>query len=174
MSIIQVRHEQPEDVSAIDVVHLSAFGGGDDEIGLIDSLRASSGFVSNLSLVAEFHRRIVGHVLLTKVRLLQGSTSKEILALAPMAVVPSQSHRGIGSELVQAAIKQAKELGYKAIVVVGDPEFFQRFGFTEASRWGLETNLSVSDDLVTAIELEPDALNGGGNVIYPSVFDRVY
>ncbi len=173
MTTIQVRQEKPEDISAIDVVHLSAFG-GDDEVGLLDSLRASSGYVSDLSLVAEFHGRIVGHVLLTKVHLLQGSETKEILALAPMAVVPSQSHRGIGSELVQAAVNQARELGYKAIVVVGYPEFYQRFGFEEASRWELETNLSVSNDLVTAIELQADALKGGGNVIYPSLFDCVY
>ena len=151
MSTIQVRQEKPEDIRAIEVVHLSAFE-GDDEVGLVDSLRASSGFISDLSLVAEFHGRIVGHILLTKVRLLQGKESKEILALAPMAVVPSQSHRGIGSELVEAAIKQSRELGYTAIVVVGYPEFYQRFGFSDASRWGLETNLSVSKELVSAID----------------------
>ncbi len=173
MSIIEVRQEKPEDIRAIDVVHLSAFG-GDDEVGLIDKLRASSGFVSELSLVAEFHGRIVGHILLTKVRLLQGKESTEILVLAPMAVVPSQSHRGIGSELVQASIKQARELGYKAIVAAGQPEFYQRFGFVAASQLGLDTNLSVANDLVTAIELQPDALKGGGNVIYPSLFTCVY
>ncbi|NOY66840.1 MAG: N-acetyltransferase, partial [Gammaproteobacteria bacterium] len=101
MSTIQVREENPEDIRAIDVVHLSAFE-GDDEVGLVDSLRSSSGFIPELSLVAEFNGRIVGHVLLTKVRMLKGKDSEDILALAPMAVVPSQSHRGIGSELTQA------------------------------------------------------------------------
>jgi len=173
MSAIQVRQEKPEDIRAIDVVHLSAFE-GDDEVGLIDSLRASSGFISDLSLVAEFNGRIVGHVLLTKVRLLKGKQGEDILALAPMAVVPSQSHRGIGSELVQAAIKQAKDLGHKAIVVVGHPEFYQRFGFEPASKWGLETNLAVSNELVTGMELDSGCLDGGGNIIYPSLFDCVY
>lgn len=173
MSMIQVRQENPEDIRAIDVVHLSAFE-GDDEVGLIGSLRSSSGYVSELSLVAEFNGRIVGHVMLTKVRLLQGSKSQDILALAPMAVVPSQSHRGIGSELVQAGIEQARKLGYKAIAVVGHPEFYQRFGFDKASKWGLETNLSVSNELLTAYELKEGTLKEGGNVIYPSLFDCVY
>lgn len=173
MSIIQVRQENPEDIRAIDVVHLSAFE-GDDEVGLIGALRSSSGYVSELSLVAEFNGRIVGHVMLTKVRLLQGSKNVDILALAPMAVVPSQSHRGIGSELVQAGIEQARQAGYKAIAVVGHPEFYQRFGFEKSSKWGLETNLSVSNDLLTACELKSGTLKDGGNVIYPSLFDCVY
>jgi len=173
MSMIQVRQENPDDIRAIDVVHLSAFE-GDEEVGLIDSLRESSGFIPELSLVAEFNGRIVGHVLLTRIHLLQGKESKDILALAPMAVVPSQSHRGIGSDLVKAAVEQAKKLSHAAIVVVGHPEFYQRFGFSQASQWNLETNLSVSNDLVTAIELEVDALKGGGTIIYPSLFKCVY
>ncbi len=175
MSTIQVRQENPEDIRAIDVVHLSAFE-GDDEVGLIDSLRASSGFIADLSLVAEFNGRIVGHVLLTRVRLLKGKEKEglDILALAPMAVVPSQSHRGIGSELVKAAIDKARTLGHKAIVVVGHPEFYQRFGFKSASKLGLETNLAVSDDLVTVMELINGTLSGGGNIIYPSLFNCVY
>ena len=173
MTTIQVRQETPEDFRAIDVVHLSAFE-GDDEVGLVNSLRASSGYISDLSLVAEFNGRIVGHVLLTKVRLLQGKDSTDILALAPMAVVPSQSHRGIGSELIQAVVEKANKLGHKGIVVVGHPEFYQRFGFKSAAKWGLETNLSVSNDLVTAMELEDKCFEDGGNVIYPALFDCVY
>jgi len=173
MSTIQVRQENSDDIRAIDVVHLSAFE-GDTEVALVDSLRSSSGFISDLSLVAEFNGRIVGHVLLTKVRLLKGNESKDVLALAPMAVVPSQSHRGIGSELIQAVVEKAKKLGYKGIVVAGHPEFYQRFGFETAAKWGLDTNLTVSNDLVTAMELEDKCFEGGGNIIYPALFDCVY
>ncbi|NOY67215.1 MAG: N-acetyltransferase, partial [Gammaproteobacteria bacterium] len=100
--------------------------------------------------------------------------SEDILALAPMAVVPSQSHRGIGSELTQAVVEKAKKLGYKGIVVAGHPEFYQRFGFETATKWGLDTNLSVSNDLVTAMELESNCFKDGGNIIYPALFDCVY
>lgn len=173
MQQITVRTETPEDFRAIDVVHLSAFQ-GDDEVGLIDALRSSSGYIADLSLVAEFNGRIVGHILLTKVRLQRDNEGMDILALAPMAVVPSQSHRGIGSDLVQEALQKAKSMGYKAIVVAGHPEFYQRFGFKAASRWGLHCSLPIAEDLVTAVELEAGALNGGGNVIYPSLFTKVY
>jgi putative acetyltransferase len=173
MSSIQVRQETPEDIRAIDVVHMSAFE-GDDEVALIDSLRASSGFIADLSLVAEFKGRIVGHILLTRIKLLRGKESDQILALAPMAVVPSQSHRGIGTELVNAAVDKARSLGHRAIVVVGQPEFYHRFGFEPAAQYGVDTNLSVAGELVTVLALQEGALEGGGNAIYPSQFSHVY
>ncbi len=173
MSEIQVRKENADDIRAIDVVHLSAFE-GDEEVGLINALRDSSGFVADLSLVAEFNGRIVGHILLTRIHLLQGKEQKNILALAPMAVVPSQSHRGIGSDLVQASIDKAKALNHGAIVVIGHPDFYRRFGFRQAKDLDLETNITVSNDLVTVLELQQDALSGGGTVIYPSLFKCVY
>lgn len=173
MHQISVRQENKEDIRAIEVVHLSAFQ-GDVEVALIDSLRDSSGFIPELSLVAEFNSRIVGHVLLTRVRLQRDQGGLDVLALAPMAVVPSQSHRGIGSELVQSAVRRAKELGHAAIVVVGHPDFYQRFDFEPASTWGLHCNLPVPRDLLTAIELEAGSLAGGGHVIYPSQFSQIY
>lgn len=173
MQGITVRSETADDIKAIDVVHLSAFE-GDDEVGLIGSLRESSSFVPELSLVAEFHNRIVGHVLLTKVRLQRDKDGMDILALAPMAVVPSQSHRGIGSELVKAAIDKATELGYPAVVVVGQPDFYQRFGFEPVSNWKLSCSLAVAGDLVSAIEVKKGSLEEGGHIIYPSQFNCCY
>lgn len=170
---INVRPESAADIKAIDVVHLSAFG-GDEEVNLVSALRGSAGFNSSLSLVAEFHDRIVGHILMTKVRLQRDHEGRDILALAPMAVVPSQSHRGIGSELVQSALEAAKQMDYPAVVVVGHPEFYRRFGFEPASKWQLRCNLPAPPEAVLAMELEPGTLEGGGNIIYPAQFSCVY
>ncbi len=173
MQGITVRSETADDIKAIDVVHLSAFE-GDDEVGLVSALRESSGFRPELSLVAEFHGRIVGHVLMTPVRLQRGKDGIDILALAPMAVVPSQSHRGIGSDLVKAAIDKAREQGFSAIVVIGQPDFYQRCGFRPGSDFGISVNLPVADKLISAIEIEEGVLAEGGHVIYPSQFNHVY
>lgn len=173
MQTITVRAETADDFKAIDVVHLSAFE-GDDEVGFIDSLRSTSGYIPELSLVAEFNGRIVGHILLTRICFQQGSKSVDVLALAPMAVVPSQSHRGIGSELVKTAIEEAKKHGYTAIAVIGHPEFYQRFGFKLAENLKVGINLSIDQDLVTVMELQQGALGDGGNLIYPSQFSQVY
>lgn len=173
MKEITVRQEKREDIQAIEVVHLSAFE-GDDEVNFVDSLRNSTGFNPKLSLVAEFHGRIVGHILLTPVQLQSAAGDLGILALAPMAVVPSQSHRGIGSALVEAARAVAGGLGYKAIVVAGHPDYYLRLGFRPADDFNLHCSLPVPTRLITAMELEPGVFSGGGKVIYPPQFSAIY
>jgi putative acetyltransferase len=154
-------------------VHLSAFE-GDDEVAFVDSLRASPSFVPELSMVAEFRGRIVGHILLTPVQLQKSDGEIGILALAPMAVVPSQSHRGIGSALVEAVIEKAKSLGYKAVVVAGHPDYYLRLGFKRATDFDVHCSLPVASSHITVMELEQEVLSGGGKVIYPAQFARIY
>jgi putative acetyltransferase len=173
MQPIIVRAETADDIRAIDVVNLSAFE-GEAEAQLVGELRKSAGFIPDLSLVAELNGRIVGHVVLSKVRLASRGKTAEILALGPMSVVPSQSHRGIGSELIEAAVARAKPLCYSAIVVAGYPEYYRRFGFKPAMDWGLSCNLQIPEDALTAMELVDGALAGGGQVEYPDLFKALY
>ncbi len=174
MHEVIVRAETPEDIKAIDVVNLSAFE-GEAEARLVSMVRGSADFIPDLSLVAELNGRIVGHVLLSKVQLqsAEGAT-QAVLALGPMSVVPSQSHRGIGSDLIQAAIRRARDMRYSAIVVAGQPEYYQRFGFNQAADFGLECNLRIPVDAVTAMELVPNALSSGGKLVYPSAFEEIF
>lgn len=173
MSDIIVRPETPDDVRAIDVANLSAFE-SESEAQLIASLRRSPSFVPELSLVAEYNGRIVGHILLSKIELHRSGEVFAMLELGPMSVVPSQSHRGIGTVLVENAINQAKQRGYKAIAEAGQEKFYKRFNFENISKWGLSCSLPVPEDNVTALELETGFLNGGGNLIYPPQFNSLY
>lgn len=169
MDGVIVRQETEDDIRAIDVVNISAFA-GEDEAQLVTELRMSAAFIPELSLVAEVHGRIVGHVLLFGVTLVGKDGESKVLALAPMGVVPSQSHRGIGSSLVRAALAKAGSLGYGGIVVVGHPEFYKRFGFKPASEWNITCPVPVGEDAVTAYELVKGGFKRGGAVRYPQVF----
>jgi putative acetyltransferase len=173
MQQIKVRAEAPDDFRAIDVVNLSAFE-GESEAQLIAELRSSKGFIPDLSLVAELNGRIVGHVVLSKVQLKSTRGSSDILALGPMSVVPSQSHRGIGSELIEAAVTRAKPLCFPAIVVAGHPDYYHRFGFRPAREWGVTCNLPIPEDALTAMELVEGALAEGGQVEYPALFKALF
>jgi putative acetyltransferase len=173
MQPVAVRTENPDDARAIDVVHISAFG-GEAEAQLVSELRASGAYNRELSLVAELGGRLVGHVLLTRVPLRKGGTEKQVLALGPMSVVPSQSHRGIGSELIQASIGLAREKGYGSIVVLGHPEFYKRFGFVPAKQHQVTCNLPAPEEALTVCEIEPGNLAGGGHVEYPEPFLALY
>lgn len=174
MQEIKMREERQGDAEAIAVVNRSAFG-GEDEAQLVAALRTSPSFVPELSLVAEVGGRISGHILLFRATLTRphGET-EDVLALAPMAVVPSQSHRGIGSMLIQEAIRRASALGYGAIVVVGHPDYYTRFDFTQAARHGIRCDLPAPEESVTVRELTAGALRGGGLVSYPPEFVRLF
>jgi putative acetyltransferase len=173
MHTITVRPETAEDIRAIDVVHISAFG-GEAEANLVSALRQSASYNRELSLVAELGGRIVGHVLLTRVLLRKDGEEKHVLALGPMSVVPSQSHRGIGSELINACIKLARDKGYGAIVVEGYPEYYKRFGFVPASELQISCNLPAPEDALTVMEIVAGNLAGGGHVEYPEPFVALF
>jgi putative acetyltransferase len=173
MHVINVRPETAEDIRAIDVVHISAFG-GEAEARLVSALRESTAYSRELSLVAELGGRIVGHVLLTRVLLRKDGAEKNVLALGPMSVVPSQSHRGIGSELINASIGLAKEKGYGTIIVMGHPEYYKRFGFVPAKDVQITCNLPASEDALTVRELVEGNLSGGGHVEYPEPFLELF
>lgn len=173
MHPITVRPEAPEDVRAIDVVHVSAFA-GEAEARLISALRESSSYNRELSLVAELNGRIVGHVLLSRALLRTEGEEKNVLVLGPMSVVPSQSHRGIGSELIRASVNLAREKGYGAIIVAGHPDYYQRFGFAPAKEMKVTCNLPAPEDAVTCMEIAEGILAGGGHVEYPEPFLELY
>lgn len=173
MQEVKVRQENQSDEKAIAVVNRSAFG-GEAEAQLVDVVRQSKSFIPELSLVAEIGERLAGHIMLFHAHLDRQGKHFDVLALAPMSVVPSQSHRGIGSTLLEVALDKAAGLGYKAVVVIGHPDYYQRFGFEHASKWGISSSLSVPEDSITAKELVTGALKGGGLLIYPPEFTRLF
>src|SRR3569833_3477335 len=137
----KMREERQGDAEAIAEVNRSAFG-GEDEAHLVAALRTSPSLVPELSLVAEGGGRISGHILLFRATLMrpQGKV-EDVRALAPMAVVPAQSHRGSGAMLIQEAIRRASALGDGAIVVAGLPDYYSRFDFTQSARHGVRCDL---------------------------------
>ena len=75
------------------------------------------------------------------------------VTLAPLAVLPAHQRRGIGSELVRRGIDDCRDAGYRAVLVLGEPAFYQRFGFTKASLHGIRCPFDVPDEAFMAAEL---------------------
>ena len=93
------------------------------------------------------------------------------MGLAPMAVLPGRQRQGIGSELVRAGLDECRRLGFGAIVVLGHAEYYPRFGFVPASKFGLKSEYDVPDDVFMALELIPGALRGrAGTIRYHPTF----
>ncbi len=173
MDNITIRPESSDDLRGIDIVNISAFE-EEDEARLVTAIRHSPAYIPEFSLVAEGHGRIVGHLMMFRAQLEQAEQHIDILALAPMSVLPSHSHRGIGSELVTTALELAKKQKFPAIVVVGYPDYYSRFGFKPAWLEKLDYNLPVTKEAVLVLELEEGVLDKGGTIIYPTVFHQFY
>lgn len=126
---IQIRNEGPQDEAAIHALTQAAFRDAAHSSGtealIVDALR-SAGRLS-LSLVAEDDGRIVGHLALSPVTLSGGGQGW--LGLGPVSVPPDHQQQGIGSQLMQAALRWLQGTAAAGCVVLGDPGYYQRFGF---------------------------------------------
>ena len=170
---MQVRCEMPADQELIREVIREAFG-RPNEARLVDALRKSPAFIPELSLVAEQVGRIVGHALFSRVIVEGEGHRTELLALAPVAVLPECQRQGVGRQLIGTGLVLASRLGNAAVVVVGHPTYYPRFGFTSARAFGLEAPFPVPDAAFMALPLRPGALDGiRGTLNYPPAFDEV-
>jgi putative acetyltransferase len=164
---MQIRLENPADVVAIHTINEAAFRTR-AEADLVDAIRGQA--VPIISLVADDDGSIAGHILFSPVSL-TGHDELKIMGLAPMAVAPAQQRGGIGSALVREGLAHCRALGYDAVVVLGHPEFYPRFGFVPASRFGINSEYDVPDEAFMALELEGSVLEGKtGTIRYHPAF----
>ncbi len=165
---MEVRAEKPEDIAAIRQVNIAAFG-RENEADLVDQLR---GVASSFGFVAVKSEQVVGHIFFSPV-ILAGECSDNllILGLAPVAVLPDYQRQGIGSLLIESSLKKCDRLGCQAVVVLGHPEYYPRFGFIRATDKGLKCEYPVPDEAFMVLELVEGALTGcTGTVKYRSEF----
>jgi putative acetyltransferase len=171
---IQIRLEQPADYENIFRIHELAFK-RPDEGHLVDKIRKSDSYIPDLSYVAVQDGQIVGHVLFSRVRIDTAAGPKPVLALAPLAVHPDHQKEGIGSKLTRTAIADAKKMGWTAVIVLGQPTYYPRFGFQPAHEFGIESPFPLNDpSAFMALELQDGALEGSeGMVVYPDFFIEI-
>ena len=167
---MRIRPEIEADRAAVRTVNEAAFETS-AEARLVEVLRRR--YPSLISLVAEVEGVVVGHILFSPV-CLAGHARLNLVGLAPMAVVPDHQRKGIGSALVRHGLAHCKARGSCAVVVVGHPEYYPRFGFVPAHRYGLECEYDVPADVFMVAELETGALDGlSGLVRYDDAFAGV-
>ncbi len=161
-----IRHARPADHAAIETLLQAAFGRA-DEGGLVSRLRADEDVV--FELVAEEAGEVVGHILLSRL----WADRRELYAgLAPLAVLPERQKSGLGSALVKASLENAREFGCHGVLVLGDPAYYGRFGFSA------ETARDVGAPyrglaVFQALALEEGAFADPMSVSYPDAFAAV-
>jgi putative acetyltransferase len=162
-----VHRERPEDRAAIHALIAGAFP-TDAEARLVDLLRAAGRLA--VSLVAIDAREIVGHVAFSPVTVAAGAGG---VGLAPLAVAQSRRGRGVGGVLVRAGLDACRAAGWRWVVVLGEPDYYGRFGFAAAAGYGLDDDYG-GGSAFQALELVPGALAGvRGRVRYAPEFAAV-
>jgi putative acetyltransferase len=166
---VHIRAEEERDWAAVQAVNESAFG-SPLEARLVAALREQARPL--LSLIAEERGVVIGHIMFSPV-LLPGYPALRIMGLAPMAVAPEHQRKGVGSALVQAGLEQCRKLGFGAVVVLGHPEYYPRFGFAPAACFGIGCEYPAPEEAFMLVELESAYLQDAtGKVKYHEAFDN--
>lgn len=163
-----IRPERPKDEGEIARVVEAAFD--DASVGdFTRELRASPGYVPELTFVGEEDGEIVGFTMLSYVGL-EGQ-DRLLLILTPMAVRPDRQRSGVGAAMVRAAVAAADERGEPLVLVEGVPSYYPQFGLRSASELGLlRPDERIPEAAWMALPLRAYDLGVRGRVVYPSFF----
>jgi putative acetyltransferase len=137
------------------------------EARLVEALRDSDVHVPELCLVAFLDGSVVGHIAFSRARLASGP---QVLALAPMAVLPRHQRHGAGSALVSEALRRAAKTRFPLVVVVGHADYYPRFGFEPADALGITAPFEVPTEAWMAYRLPAYTPEARGTVLYPDAF----
>lgn len=145
-----VRKEKESDIGEVYKLNKEAFSqlaiSKGLEADLVNNLRKANCDI--ISLVAEVESKVVGHIIFSPVYI-NGEIAG--MSLSVMAVLPDFQKQGIGSALIKAGIEEVKNKNYSLIIVLGHPEYYPRFGFIPASRYGLKSTYEIPDEVFMAL-----------------------
>ncbi|MCC7251262.1 MAG: N-acetyltransferase [Hyphomicrobium sp.] len=129
---MRIEHETPDRVGAIRALHLLALPTA-GEADLVNRLRRDGDVA--ISLVAVEEKAVVGHIMVSPMR-----APFKAFGLGPVVVAPGRQWQGIGTRLVRSGLEQARAEGWEAVLVVGDPGYYGRFGFSAAAAGGFASH----------------------------------
>jgi predicted N-acetyltransferase YhbS len=167
---VVIRPEEPRDRDDALEVERLAFG-SEEEAGIVESVKDEEG---SFALIAEEGGRVVGHVQFSRGWI--GETT--VLALGPIGVVPERQGRGIGATLIRGGLDEARSRGEIAVMLLGDPSYYRRFGFGPGSALGLSNPFAgarpdgfvIKEEDFQVVVLEPGPLSG--EVRWHPAFDQ--
>lgn len=161
--MVNIRPERADDAADIGEVIIRAFSRA-DEAQLVARLRKEGD--AAISLVAVEDGAVIGHVLLSPM-----AAPFRALGLAPLAVTPEHQKQGIGAALIKAASAQAWRDGWDAIFVLGDPTYYERFGFRRDLASGFESAFAGAHFMVLSLTGVLPAI--AGRVDYAPAFSKL-
>lgn len=191
-----IRIETPDDYSFVENLTREAFWKCDtpprpdlekeglpncDEHFLVHLLRQSPDFVKELDFIAvtpaneNGGEEIIGNIMYAKSQIETPDGGKiNTLTFGPLSVLPKYQRTGVGGALMRHSFEEARRLGYSSIFIYGHPEYYPRFGFENAEKYGITTEDGKNFDAFMALELASGALAGiSGRLLLPAVYSSI-
>ncbi|WP_207640953.1 GNAT family N-acetyltransferase [Clostridium lundense] len=115
----------------------------------------------------------IGNIIYSKAKIINEDNEEfQVLCMGPLGVLSSYQGKGIGTLLIQHSINVARILGYKAIIIFGNPDYYHRFGFENAEKYNIQTSWGVNFQAFMVLELYEGSLKGiSGKYYEDSVFE---
>ena len=129
-----------------------------DEQDFAKGLWESANYIPELALVAEKDGKLIGHIMFTKLNVNTKTGDYETLLVAPLSVLLEYRNIGVGSALMEEGFKRARNIGYKAAFLCGDPNYYNRFGFRKTVDFRIFPQNGLPEQYTLGCELVPDAL----------------
>lgn len=175
-----LRRERPTDVEAVHDLHRAAFAreatadspaaDGRLEADLVDALRSDGDLVPECCLVAEVDGVLVGHVAVSRATV---GGEPGALGLGPIGVLPASQGTGVGSALMHGTLAAADALGARAVVLLGHPDYYPRFGFEPAVAHGVTPPQDWGPRYFLVRRLEAWGEGMAGPFRYAPAFERL-
>ena len=162
--MITIRQERAADIAARETLLDNAFG-TTREAKTSERLREGRLAAEGLSFVAVENGRIIGTIRLWDI---SAGPGRPALLLGPLAVEETARKRGIGASLMTRALREARKLGHRAVLLVGDAPYYERFGFKAAATGGLWLPGPYERERFLALALVPGALAGAAGTVEPT------
>ena len=166
---VMVCEEQRVHISAIRDLVSAAFGQNDEAV-LVDRLRDAKALPVSMVLVVD--GEVVAHASASPMSWGSATEQTVVWALAPVSVKPEKQRQGFGSRIVRATIDRCISSGVEILTVLGNPNYYGRFGFTPASQHSLCIVDADFGDAFMVIELSEGSLSKAcGSLRWHSAFD---
>ena len=159
---IVLRPEEAKDRRLVEELTREAFWNvyvpGCSEHLLVHRLRKADVFVKELDFVAMYDDTLAGNIVYALTRVTNNGTEHRVLTFGPVSVLPHYQNKGIGRALINHTIALAKAMGYRAVIIYGDPAYYNRFGFKQSKEYGITNRDGKYPAALLVLELYPNAL----------------
>jgi predicted N-acetyltransferase YhbS len=159
---IKLRLEEEKDYNIVENVTREAFWNvyrpGCDEHLVIHNIRNANEFIKELDYVAIANNEIVGNIVYVKAEIIGVGKEYDVLTFGPVSVLPKYQKKGIGKKLIEHTIKKAGEMNFMAIIIYGNPKYYDKFGFKNTKEYGITDMEGNYNDALMVLELFPNAL----------------